>query len=45
MNNENKNTVKIIITHQNSWDPEKHGAAFLQPMIEGFLRRFYSIKA
>jgi hypothetical protein len=37
---DNSDVVKVIsIVHINAWEPEKHSLAFLQPLIEGYLRR------
>lgn len=33
------NDTRIVIVHNNGWDPERHGSGFLQPIIEGYLRR------
>lgn len=33
------NHGRITIRHQNEWKREKHDVAFLQPIIEGLLKR------
>lgn len=29
----------VTISYQNPWDPERHGPAFLRPLVEGYRKR------